>query len=204
MGLFRRISSRFARKVTSQRDVYDPYLGAASKDNPYLTEYGTGFVYRTLEMAMLATWMMVDDYDEYLPDTLENIILGMNSKMIDPENPIESAKGYVFELLRLARSSLARETDAYSLNILTSDEDTALTEDLSYAARAFLAAMFEGHDGEAMRIAETYAENDVATYVLFIVTTLTLVTREWYSQAFPEFADANNGDGDEQDVALHE
>jgi hypothetical protein len=201
MGLFRRISSRFARKMQQHHDVYDPYISASSTDNPYLTEYGTGFVYHTLEAAMLATWMMVGRYDAYLADTLENIVLGMDSKMTDPDDPIQSAKGYVFELLRLARSSLAEDTDPYSLNILTSDEDTALTEDLSYAARAFLAAVLDASDVEAMRIAETYADDQIETYILFIVTTLTLVTREWYQQAFPEFADMEDG---EEDVALHE
>lgn len=209
MGLFRRLSTTLARKFQRRADSNDPYIKASSTDNPFLTEFGSGFVYHTFETAMFATWMMVNDYDEYLPDTLENIVLGMDSKIGDAEDPLQSCRGYVYEVLRLAQSVLATSTDAYTMAILTSDNETELTEALSYVARAFLSAVIEGNDGEAMTIAETYCTANegeaegVATYLMFIVTTLTLITREWFVQTFPEFSGDNDG-GENEDVEVNE
>lgn len=188
MGLFGRLFKR-------RENTYDPYFDGGSKDNPELTEFGSRFVYKTLEYGMLSTWMMVDAYDGLLPDTWENIILGIDDKMSDPDAIVESFRGYMFEMARLITVSLSEDTDAYTLALLTSDEDKMETESMSHSARVFIAAVLDEEFDSALNIARTVCEFDandiddvVLTYVKLMTTVMTLVTREWFAQAFPEFS----------------
>lgn len=194
MSLFRRLSRKAREAINRRDDIYDPYTQSESKDNPYLTNYGTGFAYKTLEYALLSTWMLVNDFDAYIPDTLENIVLGLDAKISDDDAHVDSFRGYVFELARLIKVTLAPDTDAYSLALLTSEKDTEVTESMSYSARAFIAASIEGDTDNAVQIGRTVCEMSADsedeifdTYIMFIVTVLTLVVREWFFQAFPEF-----------------
>jgi len=209
MGLFGRLRVRNkAREVAKRRNsVYDPYESVQSNDNPYLTPYATGFVYKSFEFAMMSTWMMVNDYDEYLPDTIENIVLGIDAKMADSEALLDSVRGYIFELTRIAAASLDVETDPYTLPIMTSEENRIETESWSYSARAFIAAVLEHDIDGAMTIADTVCNSDpdmdesdiVPMYLQFITTVLILVTREWAEQSFPEFNQVEVGENDDNE-----
>lgn len=202
MRLFRRSNAKRARQRNA---IYGQYEAVQSRDNTYLNEFGSGMVYKTMEFALFAVWPMVDEYDAYIADTIENIMLGMDIKFGDSDEPVWACKGYIFELIRLVRATLDSTTDAYSMALLTSEEDTAETESVSYSARAFIAAVLDGSEDDAMQIAVTAStpeglqspDDIVPEYLRFITTVLTLVVREWYTQAFPEFAEGVSADANE-------
>ncbi len=195
-------------------DSYDPYTEAMSDDNPFLGVESTGFVYRTLDSAMMAHWPHVLLAPSLAADSLENAVLGALEAFTD--NDEASAKGMLFEAGRLVASILdIAPEQALKLRVLGVYDtvehelvnDAFVSDGCLYLIEAFVKdefeEVFEGYaglpgmvQGLAGYLVDKHGlDSLIDGYRILTVTILMIGIRQWISDEFPEF------EGVEEDAA---
>lgn len=191
-----------------EEDSYDLYADQMSNDNPYLPGPPTGFVYKTLDSAIIAHWPHVLLEPTLAACSIENSVIG--AMELFTEDDLNAALGILFETGRWVASNVDPDASSEEMEILgawdAEREAFTIDMDLSDKLKATIGAFLDGEFGEAMTLANLAVlrwqqlEVDLTTYDAYrnvTITVLLIGARQWLKDEFPEFLGVSaHGDDD--------